>query len=132
LLKAEYEYTVLDLGHPNAVDPQALALTDTVLLIVRLDVPSLRLSRKYVRRLADQGVGADKLRIVANRYGQSKQIGWRQAEEALGLPLLEGIPDDPATLNLAVNHGAPLVQTARRAGITRKFEKLAGMLNGRA
>jgi pilus assembly protein CpaE len=125
LLKTEFEYTVLDLGHANTVDTQALVLTDSVVLVVRLDVPSLRLTRRYVRNLTEQGLEKAKIRLVANRYGQSKQVGWRQAEEALGLPIIEWIPDDAGALNTALNHGAPLIQTARRANITRCFDRLA-------
>lgn len=128
ILKAEYDCTVLDLGHPNAVDIQALALMDAIVLVVRLDVPSLRLTRRYIRRLTEQGVEKDKLRLVANRYGQSRQVGWRQAEEALNAPIMEWIPDDPGALNAALNEGAPLIQTARRANITRCFDRLAAKL----
>ena len=41
-------------------------------------------------------------------------------------------PDDPATINLGLKYGTPLVQTARRARITRRFDQLAKSLNGAA
>jgi pilus assembly protein CpaE len=130
LLKAGYDHTVIDLGHPAATDAAALTLMDLVVIVVRLDVPSLRLSRRYLRRLTDLGVEKGRFRLVANRYGQRRQVGWKQAEEALGHPLMDGIPDDPATLNQAVNQGEPLIRSARRATITRSFARLAGALHG--
>ena len=51
-------------------------------------------------------------------------------EETLGLPVQVWVPDDPGTVNLAVNHGTPLVQASRRARITRRFEQMAKSLNG--
>ena len=55
-----------------------------------------------------------------------------QAQETLGLPIVSWLPDDSATLNQALNQGRPLVQTARRAKITRRFDELAQQLNGQA
>jgi pilus assembly protein CpaE len=133
LLKSMYDYVVLDLGH-LADGPvfDALGLAEQVLVVMRLDVPSLRLTRRYLNDLIERGLPADRFRIVANRYGQRKQLGWKDAEKALGLPILEYIPDDPSTLNAALNSGTPLIRTARRASITKSFDKLASRLNGRA
>ena len=134
LLQALHEFVVLDLGH--TVDDallEALTLAETILVLTRLDVPGVRLTRRFVRQLAELGVPTDKIRLVANRYGQRRQLAWKQAEEALPLPLVAAaIPDDPSTLNDALNSGAPLVRTARRASITRSFDKLAVLLNGQA
>jgi Flp pilus assembly CpaE family ATPase len=74
----------------------------------------------------------DKLRPVANRYGQRRQVAWKQAEQSLGMPFPDWIPDDPASLNEALNQGKPLVQAARRAAITKRFDQLAQHLNGQA
>src|SRR5207245_1529305 len=101
-------------------------------LVVRLDVPSVRLSRQYIRQLEDLGVPRGKLHVAANRYGQSKQFPWKKAQEALGLPIVEWIPDDPGRVNEALNQGQPLMATAGRSSITRSFANLAGRLNGKA
>ena len=34
-----------------------------------------------------------KLHVAANRYGQRQQFPWKKAQEALGLPTAEWIPD---------------------------------------
>jgi pilus assembly protein CpaE len=126
LLSALFDFTVLDLGHSTDVSRlEALALASSVVLVVRLDVPSLRLTRQLIRQLGLQGLPQDKLRVVANRYGQRKQVAWKKAAEVLGLPIQGWVPEDPATLNQAHNHGLPLVRVARRASITRTFDKLA-------
>jgi pilus assembly protein CpaE len=133
LLRTLYDWTVLDLGHsahPSALE--AMRLADVVLVVTRLDVPALRLSRRYIKDLADQGIPLERLRPVANFFGQRKQLPWRQAQETLGLPVVIWVPDDPATLNQALNQGRPLIQTASRAKITRRFQELAQQLNGKA
>jgi pilus assembly protein CpaE len=133
LLRGLFDYTVLDLGHSLGEGSQvALNLSEAVVVVLRLDVPSLRLARRFLKQLVDHGVPAEKLRVVANRYGQSRQLAWRKAEEALGLPVLVWVPDDPASLNSALNNGQPLIQVARRAQITRRIGDLANHVNGQA
>jgi pilus assembly protein CpaE len=132
LCKAMYDFTVIDLGH-GAVTPaaqQVIAAAQEIVVVIRLDVPSLRLTKIFLSRLEALGVSEDTISLVANRYGQRRQLPWKKAEEALGLPVKTWIPDDPATINLGLNHGTPLVQTARRARITRRFDQLAKSLNG--
>jgi pilus assembly protein CpaE len=133
LLKVMYDYVVLDLGHQaDGPEMEALSLAEQVLVVVRLDVPALRLTRRLLEDLIDRGVPRERIRLVANRYGQRKQIGWKDAEKTLGMPILEYIPDDPTTLNAALNQGVPLVRASRRAGITRSFDKLAARVNGKS
>jgi Flp pilus assembly CpaE family ATPase len=129
LLSTLFDQVVLDLGH--AADDarlEALRLADTVVVVVRLDVPALRLTRQLLRKLDDRGLAPSRLRLVANRYGQRKQVPLAEAARVLGQPILGRIPDDPGTLNLANNQGVPLVHAARRAAITRSFAELAGRL----
>jgi pilus assembly protein CpaE len=133
LLGALFDYSVLDLGHGlDEATLEALALAGVALVVVRLDVPSLRLTRQLLRQLTAQNVPAEKLRLVANRYGQRRQVPWKKAGEVLGLPIREWIPDDPATINQACNLGQPLICLARRAAITRTFDTLVRRLNGAA
>jgi pilus assembly protein CpaE len=106
-------------------------MSENVVVVLRLDVPSLRLTRQFVRRLTEQGVVRDKMRLVANRHGQRQQISRKKAEEVIGVAIPEWVPDDPATLNQALNHGLPLLSTARRAAITVSFDTLATKLNGK-
>jgi pilus assembly protein CpaE len=133
LLRSMFNFTVVDLGHVlDDTRTEALSLTDKIVVVVRLDVPSLRLTRQFIHRLEDLGIGQEKLCIIVNRFGQRKQFSWRKAKEVLGLTISEWIPDDPGTVNLSINHGQPLIQIAKRASITRRFSSLAKQLNGRA
>jgi pilus assembly protein CpaE len=132
LLRHLFDFSVLDLGYSlNEATLAALRLADCVVVVVCLDVPSLRLGRQLLRRLRDHGIPERKVRTVANRYGERNQIAWKRAEEALGAKIDVWVPDDSGTLNRALNHGKPLTETARRAGITRRIDQLAREVNGR-
>jgi pilus assembly protein CpaE len=132
LLRTLFDCTVLDLGHaavPGSVE--AMSLADEVVVVTRMEVPSLRLTRQYLRQLVERGLSPEKLRVVVNRYGQRRQIGSARVEETLELPPAGWIPDDPATVNQALNDGKPLIQVASRASVTRRLDQLAGLLVGK-
>ncbi len=132
LLRTIYAAAVLDLGHTLGDEQvEALRLCDAVVQVVRLDVPALRQARRFLRLLGDRGVPRDRVRLVANRYGQRGEVSWKKAEEAVGGTFVGYISEDAGKVNAAVNQGQPLVKTARYASITRRFFKLAEQLNGR-
>ena len=133
LLRTMFDFTVVDLGYSaSEAALQAIRLADEVVVVVRLEVPSLRLTRLFLRELVDRGVPPEKLRLVANRYGQSRQFPWKQVQEVLGLPILVWLPDDCATVNRALTAGQPVFQVSRGGTLTRRFNELARHLNGAA
>jgi pilus assembly protein CpaE len=132
LIRTQFRCAVFDLGHtPDAARREALEASDKLILVVRLDVPSIRLNRTLYQQLSDFGIDGDKLHVVVNRFGQRCQFPWKKAATALGLPIQDWIPDDSARVNHALNEGKPLLQTARRAAITRCFDQLADRLTAR-
>jgi pilus assembly protein CpaE len=132
LLRTLFKFVVVDQGHsPGSACQAALEIASKVAVVFGLDVPSVRLTQELLRRMDDWNVPRDKVHLIANRYGQRKQFPWKQAQEALRLPIREWIPDDPARVNDALNQGEPLVQVAGRAGIGNSFFKLAAQMDGR-
>jgi pilus assembly protein CpaE len=132
LLRTLYEWVVLDAGHRygDEIDPLVLQ-ADAVVLVTRLDPPSLRHTRLYLKALAGAGVTPESVALVVNRYGQPNQVPWRKAEEALQATVRAWLPDDPKSVNRALTDGQPLTQVAGRAKLTRELRDLAAML-GRA
>ena len=130
LLRTLYDWTVLDLGHSaHAAALESMQLAEFVVVVTRLDVPALRLTRRYMQELEDRGVAREKLRPVANFYGQRRQLAWKDAQDALGIPFAVWLPDDPASANQALNQGQPIVQLARRAKISKRIGELAQQLS---
>jgi pilus assembly protein CpaE len=131
LFRSAYDFSVLDLGHGLSTSAhEAMQLAEAVVVVTRLDVPSLRLGRKYCRQLTKDGIPGEKLQIVANRYNQRGLVPWREVSTVLGLPVQAWVPDDPGTVNRALREGQPLRLASRRASITTSFAKLAKALNG--
>jgi pilus assembly protein CpaE len=131
LLRSIFDKAVLDLGHTLTEEHfEAMRLSDRVALVVRLDVPALRHARQLLKQCSRRGIPEERVRLIANRYGQTGQLSWGKAEEALGNKFTNYLPDDSAKLNKALNRGQPVVRFAPYSSITRRFYKLAGQLNG--
>lgn len=127
-----FPYTVLDLGCAGTtLQREALTHVDSLSLVLRLDYPSIRNARRFLDRLADWGIDRERVRLVANRYGQWRQLPVAQAEAALGQSIGCLLPDDPTTMNRAINNGRPVVLGAPRTRIARKLTDFSISLNGR-
>ncbi len=132
LLRSSYGWTIVDAGHTaGAGESELLLHADAIVVVTRLDPPSLRLTRRYIRALTEAGLAADDLIVVANRYGQAGQIAWQKAEEALRVPDRSWLPDDPRSVNRALTDGRPLIQAAAWSRLTREFKRLAEEVRGR-
>ena len=110
---------------------QAVKLADVVLLVLRLDFPSLRNARRSLEHLELVGVPRDRVRVVANRHGQPHALSQAEAEEALGLKLFHLVPDDPKAMNQAANVGEPVVVGSPRSAAARSLTALAQALAGK-
>ena len=60
-----------------------------------------------------------------NGRGQRRQLEVDQAEAAVGMKAAHRVPYDPAAVNAAVNHGAPVVLHRRFRRIARSIRALA-------
>jgi len=132
LARSVYPYVVVDLDHSFREEQlQVLRQADVVLLVLRLDFSSLRNARRMLEYLEPLGIARDKVRLVANRYGQPKEVPYAKVEEALAMKIAHFIPDDPRTVNRANNNGVPIVLEAPSTKISRSVTKLAISVNGR-
>jgi pilus assembly protein CpaE len=127
-----YEVTVLDMGNTlNSSIPAILPFADPVVVVTRPEVPSLRLGRALLQQLGQLNVPSSRIWPIVNRDRQRRQVSWREAEQALALPVTAWIPDDPGALNHAHNLGQPITNAASRSIVTRSFNDLARVLHAR-
>lgn len=130
LARASFPYVVVDLDdffHPEQL--QTIRLADVLLLLFCLKFTALRHARRTLDFLDDQGIAADKIRLVVNRYGQPQEIPAKRAEETLGLPIFHYLPDDAKAVNRANNNGVPAVLEAPRASFSKGILELARSLS---
>jgi pilus assembly protein CpaE len=127
LIRTMYDFAVYDIGHLSNQAPaeQLARLADRIVLVVRLDVPSLRLTRDLLNHMTDLGIPRERLTLIANRYGQRGEIHWRKMEEALGVSFDIWMPDDPGTVNQALNLGSPIAEISSWSKLVRRMNDLA-------
>jgi len=126
LLCRLYPTAVLDLDHTlNEETIEAMRLSGVVALVARPDVPGLRRARWALDTAVAMGLSRSRVRLVLNRCGGRGQLSVAQAEEMLGIEIVQSIPEDRAVAIRAVNEGVPLTRLARLSRISRSFSSLA-------
>jgi pilus assembly protein CpaE len=131
LARSSFPYVVADLDH-SFHEEQLVVLrqSDFVLLVFRLDFISLRNVRRTLEHLEHLGMSREKVRLIANRYGQSQEVPYGKAEEALGMKIVHAVPDDPKAVNRASNHGVPVVLSAPTSKVSKTIKQIAQSVNG--
>ena len=85
LARRKFPYIVLDLDNrPDDLYIEALWQTDEVLVVTRLDFVSVRNARRLLDRLLSMGIESERIRLVANRYGQPSELSLAQAQGRWG------------------------------------------------
>ena len=131
MARVRFPYVVVDLEHSFATEQvEALWQSDVILLVLRLDYTAVRNTRRVIDNLMELGLNRERLRLVVNGYGERKQLGVAQAAAALGMEITHLIPNDPASVNLAINKGVPVVLYYPRSKVARKLQELAMSVNG--
>jgi pilus assembly protein CpaE len=126
-----FPYVVADLDHSFREEQlQVLRQADVLLLVLRLDFVSLRNAHRTLEHLDQLDIGKERVRLVASRYGQPKEVPASKAEEALGTKIFHYVPDDPKTVNRANNSGIPVVLESPSAKVSKSVTRLAISING--
>jgi Flp pilus assembly CpaE family ATPase len=101
--------------------------TDVVVLL-RLDFASVRNCRRVLSHLEAMEIDRGKLHLVVNRFGQPKEIEAAKAEVVLGMKIGHYLPDDPKTVNMSINCGAPVVIESPKSPIAKAVVTIAHAL----
>jgi len=127
LLKATFTHLVIDLSKSfTPLDVAAMELSDQVLLVTQLDLPSLRNVVRLIQFVDEKEEIQEKLRIVVNRIGlEDSQISLNKALETIGREVFWQVPNDYANMVESRNNGVPLITEAPKAKLTRSIEQLA-------
>ncbi len=134
LLKATFTHLVIDLSKTfTPLDQAAMELSDVILIVTQLDLPSLRNAVRLIQYFKRRQGLYDKVKIVVNRMGlDDNTISLTKALETLGREIFATIPNDYATMVEARNNGVPLITQAPKARLTKSILQLVQSLDGPA
>jgi len=133
MARRRYPYVIVDMDRVFTNEQlEVLHSADVILLILRLDFTSLRNCRQTLEHLDKFGVGRQRVKLVFNRHGQLREVSLRSAEDALGMRAFKAIPEDPRTVNKAINNGVPVVVDSPRSTVARAIMEMAKALHDEA
>jgi pilus assembly protein CpaE len=131
LLGQKFDSVVLDL--PNAFDPvtiAALDLADDVLLIMTLDIPGIRSTKRALKVFERLGYPRTKVHVVVNRWSKNIDVELHKVEAHLDEQLIGLVPNDYRKVMGSINLGQPLVQTDPSSKLTLEIKRIAALVLG--
>ncbi len=119
------------------IDPQhalsentiaALDLADDLILLVTLDIPSIRSAKRALDIFRRLGYERDRIKVVLNRFTKSPEFEPKQIEKVLEHKIDHLLSNDYKAAISSINMGEPLVQSKTQSKLQNEFIKLASML----
>jgi pilus assembly protein CpaE len=132
MARNQFPYVVVDVDRSYRNETaQALFQSDAIVLVVRLDIPSVRQAGRVLAYCDDLGIAHERIRLVVNRLTPKSELRERDVEVALKMPVALSIPAEARYLSRAFQRGVPLVVDRPRSPMARGLSKLAASLNGK-
>ncbi len=127
-LKRLADFIVIDT--PPVISDNVLSILDNsdwLLLVIAMDVPSLKNAKLTIETLEMLKYDLKKVRLIINRKSDSLGATTEELEKALGFKIDFFIPEDREVIK-SVNEGEPIVLYNPKSIVARKMEEIANML----
>jgi pilus assembly protein CpaE len=134
LLKAAFTTVVIDTSKGlQSSDFAAFEMADVILVVIQLDVTSLRNSARLVGLFQQFDGLAERVKVVVNRAGSSDtEISLKKAAETLKLPIAWRIPNATKIFQAARVRGVPIADIAKGSRPHQVFLQMARELRPEA
>jgi pilus assembly protein CpaE len=131
LLRQRYECIVMDLPHTfDPVTVAALDLADDILVVLTLDIPGIRATKRALKVFERLDYRRDKVHVVVNRWSKHIDVQLQKIEAHLGEQLIGFVPNDYRKVMDSINLGHPLVQADPSSKITAEIKRIAALVSG--
>ncbi|HEY2974948.1 MAG TPA: AAA family ATPase [Pyrinomonadaceae bacterium] len=130
LLRQRYECLVIDLQHTfDPITIAALDLADDILLIMTLDIPGIRSTKRALKVFERLGYPRGKVHVVVNRWSKNIDVELQKVEAHLDEQLIGFVPNDYRKVMESINMGRPLVQTDTSSKLTLEIKRIAALVS---
>jgi len=127
-----YDFVLLDVGRPvNNLAIKALDRTDVIYPVMQASLSSIRNAKKMLAIFKSLDYGPDKIELIVNRFDRKGPIGVAEIERALGKFTIHTVPNSYKQVTAAIDHGEPLMASARANPVLRNLAGLAESLSPR-
>lgn len=124
ILKSMYKYIIIDAETISERTTMAIEMSDMVLLVFFLSLPSIKNMQRHLRYFERIGLGRDRVKLIANRYLKKGDITIQDAEKALNYPIFFTLPNDYDTAMACLNKGVPISEGAPRSQLNASLKEL--------
>jgi pilus assembly protein CpaE len=132
LAVTQYDFVLLDV--PRSLDTMAIRALDRawrVFPVLQSALPDLRNAGKLLEAFKSLGYPPEKTELIINRFDKNTDIGIDQIQRSLGNVRLNTVPNSYREVKDSINHGDPLIRTARGNTVARHLADLAQELSPR-
>lgn len=127
-----YDFILLDVGRPiDTLGIKALDRADIIYPVLQAGLPYIRNAKKMLAIFKSLDYGAGKVELIVNRFERKGAIGLAEIERALGKFAIHTVPNSYKQVTAAIDHGEPLMGSARANPVLRNLAGLADLLNPR-
>ncbi|WP_230427426.1 AAA family ATPase [Collimonas humicola] len=132
LAVTQYDFILLDAGRNlDTLTIKALDRADRIFPVLQAGLPYLRNAKKLLAIFRSLGYPANKVELIVNRFEKSGEIGVDRIRNSLGAVTLHTVPNSYKEVNDSINHGDPMIETARSNAVTKNLAAFALSLSPR-
>ena len=132
-LRSMFDYIIVDTPHQfDERTLTALEMSDIVLLVSLLNLPSLKNTQKCLELFGRIGLRDERVRLLLSRYLPNDEIPKESIEGIMNTPVFFSVPNDYPTVISSINRGKLLSEIAPDKEVTKSFDRMAELLEGPA
>lgn len=129
---SQYDFIVLDVSRIlDTITIKALDRAWRIFAVMQSGLPDLRNAGKLLQAFRSLGYPLEKTELIVNRFERSSEIGLDQVQRSLGTVHLNTVPNSWREVTTSINHGDPVMRTARPGAVARNLADLAQTLSPR-
>ena len=126
----QYDFILLDVGRSlDTFSIKALDRADRIFLILQAGLPYIRNANKLLSVFKSLSYPNEKIELIINRFEKSGAIGIDDIRRSMRVINLHTVPNSYKEVNASINHGDPLLETARSNPVSRNLAELALLLS---
>lgn len=128
MLKSMFDYVVIDTA-PFLDEPvlSILERSDTVLLVVDMDLQSVKNAKLALDTLRLIKFPFEKIKLILNRANSKARLDVDELERSLGLDVMAAVSSDKLVPR-SVNEGDPVVSLHPRSRVARDLRSVAALV----
>lgn len=128
LVSQRYSRVVLDLPHTfDPVTIAALDMSDDILLVMAVDIPGIRSTKRALNVLDRLGYPRSRVHIVVNRWSKNTDVELQKVQAHLGEQFIGFVPNDYGKVIDSINLGRPHVFTDPSSRIALEIKRIASV-----